>query len=133
MTYQPLVSTDDLSLTVPLKINANFKAARYLNTSALSASFVAWADDAAGDYKDIYFVTTAAAVITATMPSATSTMALGGRAVTIFKVDAGGGSVTIDGESAETINGAATVSLASQYKYTTMVSNGTNWVIIGSN
>ena len=133
MTFQPLVSTDDLSLTVPLKINANFKAARYVNTSAMSASFTVWADDASGDGKDVYLVTTAASAVTATMPSAVSTMALGGRPVTVLKADGGAGTVTVDGESAQTINGAATVSLASQYKYVTMISDGANWVIIGSN
>ena len=96
MTFQPLVSTDDLSLTVPLK-------------------------------------TTAASAVTATMPSAVSTMALEGRPVTVLKVDGGAGAVTVDGESAQTVNGAATVSLASQYKYVTMISDGANWVIIGSN
>ena len=133
MTYQQLVSTDSLSFTVPQKINANFRAARYLNTSTLTADFTAWTNDAPGDVKDVYLVTTAASAITATMPSASSTMALAGRTVTVLKIDGGAGAVTVDGESAQTINGAATVSLASQYKYVTMISDGANWVIIGSN
>lgn len=35
--------------------------------------------------------------------------------------------VTIDGEGAETINGAATLALAAQYQRVTLVSNGTAW------
>jgi len=133
MTFQPLISTDDLSVTVPTKINTSFLRARYLNTSAMSADFTAWADDATGDNKDAYLVTTGSSTIVVTLPDAAGTAADGGRLVTVIKADGGAGSVTIDGESAQTINGAATVSLASQYKYATLLSDGSNWIIIGSN
>jgi hypothetical protein len=132
MTYSELVSTDDLSESVPTKINENFRKRSFLNAAAMSASFTVWADDSAGDPTDIYLVTTASSTIVATLPAAASADAAAGRVVTIMKVDSGGGSVTIDGDGSETINGATTVSLASQYHYRTIVSNGTTWFVIGS-
>ena len=132
MTYSELVSTDDLSESVPTKINDNFRKRSFLNAAAMSASFTIWADDSAGDPTDIYLVTTASSTIVATLPAAASADAAAGRVVTIMKVDSGGGSVTIDGDGSDTINGAATVSLASQYNYRTIVSNGTTWFVIGS-
>lgn len=133
MSYQELSGTDDLSYTVPTKINENFRKRAFLNASSVSADFTVWSNDAAGTPRDIYLVTTAASTITATLPSAGSSDATAGRVVTIFKVDAGAGSVTIDGDGSETINGATTVSLASQYDYRTLISDGTQWLVIGQN
>ena len=134
MSYQELDLTDDLSLTVPTKINENFRKRSFLNTASKSADFTAWADDATGSPRDIYFVTTGASTITATLPSVASADAAAGRTVTIVKVDAGAGSVTIDADGSETINGSATVSLASQYDFRTLIGDGaTGWIVIGSN
>lgn len=52
--------------------------------------------------------------------------------VTIKKTDSSGNSVTIDGNGAETIDGAATKSLATQYKSYDLVSYGGAWWIVGS-
>lgn len=132
MTYQPLVPSDDLSETVPNKINENFRKRSFLNSAAKSADFTVWSDDASGSPKDIYYVTTAAATITATLPAVSSTDAAAGRVVTIMKADSGAGSVTIDGNGSETINGSTTVSLSSQYDFRTIVSDGVAWYVIGS-
>lgn len=131
MTYQELELTDDLSYTVPTKINENFRLRAFLNIAAVSASFTAWVDDAAGSPKDVYFVTTASSTIVASLPAAASGDAALGRTVTIVKIDAGAGSVTLDPNASETINGSATVSLASQYNYRTLISNGgAEWIVI---
>lgn len=133
MTYQELVATDDLSYTVPTKINENFRSRAFLNVAAKSADFTVWTDDASGSPKDLYAVTTAASTITATLPTVASGDASLGRVVTIMKVDAGGGSVTIDADGSETINGSATVSLSSQYDYRTLVYDGSSeWIVISS-
>lgn len=58
---------------------------------------------------------------------------LSGLQVTIKKTDSSANAVTVDGSGAETIDGAATYSLATQYKHVTLVCNGTSWDIIGSN
>jgi hypothetical protein len=49
-----------------------------------------------------------------------------------MKIDGGAGAVTIDGNASETINGATTVALSSQYNYRTLVSNGSAWYVISS-
>ena len=67
--------------------------------------------------------------VTATLPTATSAA---GKHFTIKKIDASGNAVTVDGDGAETIDGAATYSLATQYKSVTVASNGTSWDIIGA-
>ncbi len=132
MTYQELVSTDDLSETVPSKINSNFLYRSHLNVAAKSANFTVWTDDATGSPKDVYLVTTGASTITVSLPTATTGDASTGRVVTIMKADAGAGSVTIDADGTEEINGSTTVSLSSQYNYRTLVSDGTEWFVIGS-
>ena len=130
MTYSELVTTDDLAESVPTKVNENFRTARFLNTSAKTATFTVFADDATGSPKDIYLVTTGSSAVSANLPAAGSDYT--GRVVTIFKADAGSGAVTIDGNSSETINGSATVALSSQYHYRTIMCDGSNWIVISS-
>ena len=132
MSFSPLLPTDDLSFSVPLKINEGFRSRAMLNVSAMSADFTVWADDSSGSPKDVYLVTTGASTITATLPAVSSADATAGRVVTILKIDGGAGSVTIDGDGSETINGSTTVSLTSQYDYRTIVSDGLEWIVISS-
>jgi hypothetical protein len=131
MTYQELISTDDISSTVPSKLNLNFLNRSHLNGVAMTASFVAWADDAAGSPKDIYYCASAGGNVTVTLPDATTGDAALGRVVTIFKVDAAN-DVILDGDGSQTINGATTVTMSSQYNYRTIISNGTEWFVIAS-
>ena len=134
MTYQELQSTDDISYTVPTKINENFRKRSFLNRAAKSADFTVWADDTDGSPFDMYLVTTGSSTITATLPTHASGDANDGRTVTIMKADSGSGSVTIDADGSETINGATTVSLSTQYHFRTLVYDGSaGWVVIGSN
>ena len=134
MTYQPLASTDDLSYTVPNKLNETARTERFQNAAAKSASFIAWADDAAGSPKDLYVVTTGSSTITVTLPTVASGDAAAGRVVTIIKIDGGAGAVSIDPTGSETINGSATaVSLGTQYHYRTLVYDGASgWIVISS-
>lgn len=48
----------------------------------------------------------------------------------IKKMDSSGSAVTIDGNGAETIDGATTIDLTLQYESVTIVSDGTSWHII---
>ena len=134
MAYQELDLTDDLSYTVPTKLNEANRSARFLNAAAKSATFTAWTDDTSGSPKDLYLVTTAAATIVANLPTVASGDADAGRVVTIMKADAGAGTVSIDPSGSETINGSATaVSLGTQYHYRTLVHDGaTGWIVISS-
>lgn len=134
MTYQELDFTDDLSYTVPTKINENFRKRGFLNRAAHSANFTVWADDSAGSPLDMYLVTTAAATIVAQLPSHASGDASLGRTVTVMKADAGAGTVRITPDGSETINGSASyVALSSQFDYRTLVYDGSaGWVVIAS-
>ena len=50
--------------------------------------------------------------------------------ITIKKIDSSGNAVTIDADGSETIDGAATKSLASQYNYIELVAEGGAWWIV---
>ena len=66
-----------------------------------------------------------AAAFTVTLPTPTS-----GRMVTVKKVDASANAVTVGPAAAETIDGAASATLAAQWDVATFVSDGTNWFVI---
>ena len=133
MTYQELITTDDLALTVPSKINENFRKRSFLNIAAKSATFEVWSDDAAGSPKDLYLVTTSTSTFDVTLPAAASADAAAGRVVTIMKADAAAGTANINPDGSETINGSATsVALSTQFHYRTLVSNGVGWFVISS-
>ncbi|HEX7556524.1 MAG TPA: hypothetical protein VF338_07850 [Leptolinea sp.] len=68
--------------------------------------------------------------MTATLPSA---IGIEGRQYTIKRTYASGSGATIATSAAQTIDGATTYSLSGQWKYITVVSDGSNWLIIGNN
>lgn len=53
-----------------------------------------------------------------------------GRKYSIMKVDAGVGIVKADGSGSETINGSITIQTATQYDGWTLLSDGTQWVVV---
>jgi hypothetical protein len=63
---------------------------------------------------------------TITLPTA---VGIPGRTYTVIKTDSSGNAVTIDGDGAETINGAATYALAAQYDGVTIISTGVGWIV----
>jgi hypothetical protein len=65
--------------------------------------------------------------ITVPMPAAAT---LTGQMLWIKKIDSTSNAVTIDGNGSETIDGAASITLTSQYQSITLVSDGTNWFIV---
>ena len=133
MTYQALLTTDDLAETVPTKINENFRKRSFLNIAAMSATFEVWADDATGSPKDLYLVTTSTSTFDVDLPAVATADATAGRVVTIMKADAAVGTANINPSGSETINGSATsVALSTQFHYRTLVSNGTEWFVISS-
>lgn len=94
------------------------------NIRTVSANLTA----AATDHTILADATSAA--LTITLPAASGATR---RIYIIKKIDAGTNSVTIDGNASETIDGAVTYSLSTQYKYVTIQSNGSAWFVIGSN
>jgi hypothetical protein len=53
-----------------------------------------------------------------------------GRIITVVKIDGGAFNVVIDGEGAETINGALNYILGAQWNTVTLQCNGTGWIVI---
>ena len=78
-----------------------------------------------GDFNTI-LVTTGASNRTITLPTAAANI---GRQIRILKVDTGVGLVIIDGEGAETIDGATLVHLYSQFQVAALVCDGTEWFL----
>jgi parallel beta-helix repeat protein len=78
----------------------------------------------------IISATTGAGGITITLPDATKVAV--GQPYVITKVDAGAGALTV-AAVAGTINGAATITVTTQFSSRTFVSDGTNWIVIASN
>lgn len=65
--------------------------------------------------------------ITVNLPAAA---VASGREINVKKTDATGNSVILDGNLAETIDGAATQSITTQYESLRVVSDGSNWHIV---
>lgn len=72
-------------------------------------------------------MTTGASARTVTLPTAADNTH---RIITVKKVDNGAGTCTVDGEGSETIDGATTLVLTSQYDGVTIQCDGTNWKIL---
>lgn len=72
-------------------------------------------------------VDTTSAAVTVTLPAASTCT---GRVYIIKRISAGSNNVTVDGNASETIDGATTVTLSSQWAVTRIQSNGTNWFVI---
>lgn len=72
-----------------------------------------------------------AAAFTITLPTAAG---ITGREYTFKKIDSSANAVTIAGYGGtETIDGATTYALSVQWQYVSIVSDGTNWLIVGNN
>ncbi len=65
--------------------------------------------------------------VTVTLPTASGKA---GRMYTIKKIDASANVVTIDGNGAETVDGAANAQLAAQYDVVRVICNGSTWWIV---
>lgn len=66
---------------------------------------------------------------TITLPTAVGIL---GKVYVVKKIDSSANTVTVDGNAAETIDGAATVPLTLQWSSVIIQSNGTNWVKIAT-
>lgn len=68
--------------------------------------------------------------ITISLPDASG---ISGRIYTIKKIDSSTNNVTISAYGSQTIDGSNSYVLNSQYKYVTIISDGSNWYIIANN
>lgn len=80
----------------------------------------------ASDY--LVLVDATAAAVTVDLPPAASKE---GYQIVVKKIDASANVVTVDASASETIDGATTKDLSSQYESVTVASDGTEWWIVG--
>jgi len=93
-------------------------------TSAKSASFTVQTTE----FGQIYLCNATSAAIIATLPSAAT--AGNGFKVAFKKTDSSANAVTLTPNGADTIDGAATYALTTQYSSVVVVSNGSVWSVI---
>jgi len=112
------------------------------NLEADGASGAAWRSHAVGttvvtitSVDSPYTISTADTVlsngaggaITVNLPTA---VGISGRVLLIKRINSGANKTTVDGNGAQTIDGAATVDLTKQYETLMIQSDGSNWMII---
>jgi hypothetical protein len=78
------------------------------------------------DY-DVIPADTTGAAFTITLPKAALHK---GRLVFVKRINAGANNLTVDGDGAETIDGAASVTLTAQWEVKRLTSDGTNWLTL---
>jgi len=93
-----------------------------------SASVGVFTSSSALADESVALCSAAAGSITIVLPTA---LAHRGKEYCIKKTDATANTVTIDPDGAQTIDGAATVVLSTQYAYKRIISDGANWHTIG--
>ena len=120
--YTTIAATDTLSES-RATMNANWGASRKLTTAAKTTTYT-------GADEDVILCDASGGAFSVTLPAVASSA---GQVYTIKKTDSGGNAVTIDGNASETIDGATTKALASQYKYATVACDGAVWWIIADN
>ncbi len=119
-TYEatPVAETDKLS-QFPGTVNGEFDDLRALFSE--TATFTV-------GHQGTYLVDATSGAVTANLPTASSSE---GWVVVLKKVDASGNAVTADGNGSETIDGATTKALSSQWDFVRLVCDGTAWFIVG--
>jgi hypothetical protein len=93
----------------------------YIHTRAVTASD----NFAPDDY--LVLCNATAGVITLTLPVAAASQ---GRKLVAKKTDASANAVTVDGNGAETVDGAASISITAQYDSVSVISDGAAWWIV---
>jgi hypothetical protein len=78
---------------------------------------------------DIYLCSASGGAFTANLPTAVGN---GGKIFRFKKTDSSTNAVTVDGSGTETIDGATTFVLNAQYESVTVLSDGTNWLVVAS-
>jgi hypothetical protein len=104
-------------------LNANFAAGRLLSVRAEATAYTA-ADD------DVILCDASGGAFSVTLPAVAGST---GHVYTIKKTDVSANAVTIDGDASETIDGATTLALSAQYDFATIICDGSEWHVIGTN
>lgn len=116
------ISASDTGTTVVEVCNANFTKRMWPTVVSVTTTYTVLTGDSY-----VVLCDATGGAFTVTLPAAASSTNI---QVTLKKTDVSANAVTIDGDGAETIDGAATQSLATQWKTKTLVCNGTAWFIL---
>lgn len=92
-----------------------------LITTSKSSSFTADSN------ATVYLVDASSAAVTVTLPASSGVT---NRVYYVKKTDSSSNLVTVDGNSAETIDGSTTTDLTAQYESIVIVCDGSNWFIL---
>lgn len=92
-----------------------------LRVVSVSATYTAKIDDC------LILADATSGAVTVTLPSAINSA---GAVLRVKRLNSGANSVTISGALGQTIDGAASKSLAAQYDKLVLVSNGANWFVL---
>jgi len=76
---------------------------------------------------DVVLCDATGGIFTVNLPTA---VGIAGVKKTVKKIDSSGNAITVDPSGAQTIDGAATHSLSSQWAKVTVMSDGANWQIV---
>ncbi len=108
--------------------NANWQAGHDIKHASKTSAFTAGSDDALGAKVDLYLCDLTGGAFTITLPAAASST---GRVLTFKKTDASANAFTLDGNAAETIDGAATVvGSTTRYSVVQIACDGSNWHVL---
>lgn len=106
---------------------AKFTGGMHQKVASKTAAYTATADD------HVILCNATSAAFSVTLPALADAYKDGaGLKLYITKTDASVNAVTVDGSGAETINGAATYALASQYSTCCLVAGPNGWLVLAS-
>ena len=119
----PITTWDvgDAMTTVRETVNANSARRGWPCVVSVTTTYTVLTDDSY-----LVLCDATAGAFTVTLPAAASSTNV---RVTIKKTDVSANAVTVDGNAAETIDGAATFSLPAQWDAVTISCNGTAWFV----
>lgn len=115
-----LLVIDDASANETKHIRFDDLGGRYMTIESKSSDFNA------AEGIDLYLCDATSGAITVTLPASPTD----GTVLRAKKIDASGNAVTIDGDAGDTIDGATTKALSSQYDTATIAFDGTEWWIV---
>lgn len=116
----------DGSVTTAKIVDANVTKAKLANGAKNATVATATTTHSVADTTDLLLCSASGGAFTVTLPAAASHS---GRILSIKKTDSSLNAVTIDGNASETIDGATTTRLSTQYESVDIICDGTNWHI----
>lgn len=131
-TSSPLIWGDFANSVLGLNGKVGIGTSAPNSTIQVAGSFATTLANKSSDYTLTVqdHIITCSAGLTITLPTAAG---ITGREYSVKRTYSGGADVTIGTTAGQTIDGSTTYALGAQWKYATFVSDGSNWLIIGSN